>query len=135
MRQVFDTLKAAADRLKRDTAALYLAARDPRTPWYAKAVAFSVVAYALSPIDLIPDFVPVLGYIDDLLLLPLGIALSIRLVPAEVLEECRLHADERLSAAAPGGRMAAVAVIAAWVAILLLLGWPLLDLARRSIRG
>ncbi len=85
-----------ARRLKRETYALYLAARDPRVPWYAKALAVCVVAYALSPIDLIPDFIPVLGYLDDLVLVPLGIALVLRLIPRDVLAECRQRAQEAL---------------------------------------
>lgn len=82
-------LKDWAAALKRQTRVVYLAYRDPRTPWYAKAVATSVVAYALSPIDLIPDFIPVIGYLDDLLLVPAGLALAMRLIPDEVLEEAR----------------------------------------------
>src|SRR5712691_3572734 len=88
-------LKARAHLLKRDTIALYLVARDPRTPWYAKVLAAAVVAYALSPIDLIPDFIPVLGYLDDLILVPAGIALVLRLVPAEVMADCREQARTR----------------------------------------
>ena len=88
-------LRAKAAAIKRDVHALYLAARDPRVPWYAKAVAVAVAAYAISPIDLIPDFIPVLGQLDDLVLLPIGIALAIRLVPREVLEEKRAQAAAR----------------------------------------
>jgi len=87
--------------LKRDTHALYLAARHPRTPWYAKILAGAVVAYALSPFDLIPDFIPVIGYLDDLIIVPLGMAAVLRLVPADVLAECRAKAqlgmDRRVS--------------------------------------
>ena len=82
-------LQRWARSLKRDTVALYLAARDPRVPWYAKVVAACVAAYALSPIDLIPDFIPVIGYLDDVILVPLGIALAIRLIPPALLEEHR----------------------------------------------
>jgi uncharacterized membrane protein YkvA (DUF1232 family) len=109
-------LKQRARRLKTDTFALYLAARDPRTPWYAKALAAVVVAYALSPIDLIPDFVPVLGYLDDLILIPLGIALAIRLVPRAVLEECRARAQEGLQGGKPVSRTAGAVIVAIWVA-------------------
>src|ERR671933_1645183 len=87
-------LRRRARLLKRDTYALYLAARDPRTPWYAKVLAAVVVAYALSPLDLIPDFIPVLGYLDDLLIVPAGIALAVKLVPAPVMAECRAQAHE-----------------------------------------
>lgn len=88
-------LKDRARVLKRDTYALYLAARDPRTPWYAKLLAAAVVTYALSPLDLIPDFIPVLGYLDDLIIVPLGIAAVVRLVPAEILDDCRAQAQLR----------------------------------------
>jgi uncharacterized membrane protein YkvA (DUF1232 family) len=86
---LLDKLKAHARTLKREAFVVYLAAKDSRTPWYAKAVAFITIAYALSPIDLIPDFIPILGYLDDLLIVPAGIALAIRLIPAEVLKEAR----------------------------------------------
>ena len=89
----FETLKDRARALKREVTALGLAVQDPRTPWYARVLAVAVIAYALSPIDLIPDFIPVLGYLDDLLLVPAGIALVIRLIPAEVMAEARLRGD------------------------------------------
>lgn len=73
---------------------LYLAYKDPRVPWYAKLFALCVVAYAFSPIDLIPDFIPILGYLDDLIIVPLGVKLALKLIPSEVLEECREQADE-----------------------------------------
>ena len=91
----FERLRQWARTLKRDTLALYLAARDPRVPWYAKAVAACVALYALSPVDLIPDFIPILGYVDDLLIVPLGIWLAIRLIPASLLEEHRQAALSR----------------------------------------
>jgi uncharacterized membrane protein YkvA (DUF1232 family) len=108
-----------ARALKRDTYALYLACRDPRVPWYAKALAAGVVAYAFSPIDLIPDFVPVLGYLDDLLLVPLGIALALRLVPTPVMAECRREAETRIAAGStkPHSWVGAVAVVAVWVVL------------------
>lgn len=108
-------LGAWARGLKRDVHALYLAGRDPRVPWYAKAVALLVAGYALSPIDLIPDFVPVLGYLDDLIIVPLGILLAIRLIPPEVLAEHRETAagfDQR-----PSSRIAAVLIIAVWISV------------------
>lgn len=82
-----------ANRLKTEVHALYLALKDPRVPWYTRVLAGMIVAYALSPIDLIPDFIPVLGYVDDLILIPAGIYLTIRMVPREVLEECRQRAN------------------------------------------
>jgi uncharacterized membrane protein YkvA (DUF1232 family) len=113
---LFDRLKLWARALKRDIVALWLAARDRRTPWHAKAVAGAVVAYALSPIDLIPDFIPVLGYLDDLLIVPLGIALAIRLVPASLMDEFRAEAARRQGR--PTSRAGLVAVILIWTAAL-----------------
>ena len=86
---MIEQIKTRARALKHEAFAVYLAARDPRTPWYARAVAFLTIAYAFSPIDLIPDFIPILGYLDDLFIVPAGIALAVRLIPPEVLEEAR----------------------------------------------
>jgi uncharacterized membrane protein YkvA (DUF1232 family) len=119
--------KARASALRADTYALYLAYRDPRVPLLAKAVAALVVAYALSPIDLIPDFIPVLGYLDDLLLIPLGLALAVRLVPSAVLAEHRAEAAQLLSQPRQSSWVGATIVIAIWVAGLLWLAsiaWP-----------
>ena len=116
---LLDTLRQRARHLKTDVLALYLAARHPRTPWYARLLVAVVVAYALSPIDLIPDFIPVLGYLDDLILVPLGIALAIRLVPNDVLAECRARAADTL-AKRPVSRLAAAIIIAIWVGLALL---------------
>ena len=107
-------------QLKRETHALYLAARDPRTPWYAKLFVAGVVAYAFSPIDLIPDFIPVLGYLDDLILIPLGIAVAIKLIPPEVLSECRARAAEAAASGKPVSRVAAAVIIGIWVLLALL---------------
>jgi uncharacterized membrane protein YkvA (DUF1232 family) len=101
--------------------ALYLASRDPRVPWYAKALAARVAAYALSPIDLIPDVVPVLGYLDEVVIVPLGIMLAIRMIPDEVMAEHRaaaLRAEGR-----PVSRAGAAAVIAVWITAALLASW------------
>ena len=106
-------LKIWARRLKLDVHAIYLAARDPRVPWYAKALALGVAGYALSPIDLIPDFIPVLGYLDDLIIVPLGVWAVVSLIPAEVLSECRAAAcaaGER-----PTSKVAAVAIVTIWI--------------------
>jgi len=96
---MFEKLRSRARALKNEAYAIYLAAKDPRTPWYAKALIYFVVAHTFSPIDLIPDFIPILGYLDDLIITPLGIALAIRLIPADVLAEARLtvatHGMER----------------------------------------
>ena len=88
-------LKQRARHLKAETFALDLAAREPRTPWYAKLLVAGIVAYAFSSIDLIPDFVPVLGYLDDLVLIPIGLALAIKLVPHQVMAECRARAGNQ----------------------------------------
>jgi uncharacterized membrane protein YkvA (DUF1232 family) len=110
------TWKDRARGLKQDVVALSLALRDPRVPWYAKAVGACVIAYALSPIDLIPDFIPVLGLVDDLVLVPLGIALMLRLVPPGILAEHRAAAAKL--AERPVSRAGAAAVIAIWAAAL-----------------
>jgi len=112
-----EALKERARRLKAETFALYLAARHPGTPWYAKLVVAGIVAYALSPIDLIPDFVPVLGYLDDLILIPVGIAMAMKLVPPPVLAECRGRAQEVMMKGRPVSRMAGAVIIAIWVAL------------------
>jgi len=93
---MFHRLKEWARTVKRDVYALYLASRDPRVPWFAKAMAALVAAYAFSPIDIIPDFIPVLGYLDDLILLPLGIVIVIRLIPEDVMADLRRQAEERM---------------------------------------
>ncbi|MCC8978379.1 YkvA family protein [Bradyrhizobium acaciae] len=115
------SIKAWARNLKRDSVALYLASRDPGVPWYAKAVAIAVAAYALSPIDLIPDFIPVVGYLDDLILVPLGIWLAISLVPDEVMAECRAKAGAVLQR--PTSRAGMIAIIALWIAGAFALAW------------
>ena len=116
-------LRDAARRLKAETLALYLAARDRRTPWYARLLVAAIVAYALSPIDLIPDFVPVLGYLDDVILIPLGIALALRLIPAEVMAEARERARIELDSNRPRSRIAAAVIVGIWVVALAALGW------------
>jgi uncharacterized membrane protein YkvA (DUF1232 family) len=110
-------LKHRARRLKAETVALYLAARDPRTPWYAKVLVAGIVAYAISPIDLIPDFVPVLGYLDDLILIPLGIALAIKLVPHSVLAECRARAQDTIQNGKPVSRFAGAVIVLIWLVV------------------
>jgi len=114
------TWRARVAALKRETLALYLAARDPRTPWHARVVVAAVAAYALSPIDLIPDFIPVLGLLDDAVLLPLGIALALRLIPAEVIAESRAKAAEKFATGRPVSRSAALAIVAIWGGMLVL---------------
>lgn len=117
-----DRLKTWARLVKRDVVALWLAARDPRVPWYAKAAAGLVAAYALSPIDLIPDFIPVLGYLDDLIIVPLGILLAVRLIPDPLMAEFRARATERDR---PGSRAGLVAIIVIWLLAAAILAWLL----------
>lgn len=114
---VLESLKQRARRLKTETFALYLAARDPRTPWYAKLLVAGIVAYAFSPIDLIPDFVPVLGYLDDLILIPLGITLAIKLVPHSVLVECRTRAQDSIKNGKPVSRVAGAVIVVLWLVL------------------
>jgi uncharacterized membrane protein YkvA (DUF1232 family) len=114
-------LKQWARLIKRDVHALYLAARDPRVPWYAKALALVVATYALSPIDFIPDFIPVLGYLDDVILVPLGILLTVRMIPPEVMNEHRLRAES--ATALPVSRAAGAAIVLVWIASLAACGW------------
>ena len=114
-------IKTWARSLKRDGHAIYLASRDPRVPWYAKALAIAVAAYALSPIDLIPDFIPVIGYLDELLILPLGIWLVVRLIPDEVMVEYRAIANE--AGRRPTSRAGMAVILSLWTAGALALGW------------
>ncbi|MBY6266365.1 DUF1232 domain-containing protein (plasmid) [Azospirillum sp. 412522] len=119
---MLSTAKTWARAIKRDVLVVYLAARDPRTPWHVRVLAMAVAAYALSPIDLIPDFIPVLGYLDDLLIVPLGILLVVRLIPPELLAEHRAAAEHR--AGRPVSIAAAVVMIVLWlVAGVLLWRW------------
>jgi uncharacterized membrane protein YkvA (DUF1232 family) len=108
-------LKQRARHLKAETFALYLAARDPRTPWYAKLLVAGIVAYAFSPIDLIPDFVPVIGYLDDLILIPIGIALAIKLIPHQVFAECQARANETIQNGKPVSRVAGAVIVIIWL--------------------
>ncbi|MEW6180648.1 MAG: YkvA family protein [Chloroflexota bacterium] len=120
---MIERLKSRARLLKRDAYALYIAARDPRVPWYAKVFLGVVVAHTFSPIDLIPDFVPVLGYLDDLIITPLGIALALKMIPAEVMTEARRQSEEMMRQGKPISRVGAVLVIVVWLAILAIMVW------------
>lgn len=126
---MFETLKSWARRLKRDAHALYLAARDARTPWQARALALVVAAYALSPIDLIPDVIPVFGYLDDIILVPLGIWLALKLIPPGLMAEYRATADQ--AAARPVSRSAAAAIVLVWLAAAALTVWSGVSYFRR----
>jgi len=127
---MLDRLKASARALKREVLAVYLAAKDPRTPWYAKGLIFLIVAYALSPIDLIPDFIPVLGYLDDLILIPAGIWLAIRMVPPEVLVEARETAATQ-GAEGSVGKLGAVIIVFLWILFFITAVYFVLRLTKR----
>lgn len=109
--------KQRARQLKTETYALYLAYRDPRTPWYAKLLAVCVVGYAFSPIDLIPDPIPVLGYLDDLVLVPLGVALALKLIPPDVMSECRERAQAVTCEGKPTNWVAAGVIVVIWLVL------------------
>jgi uncharacterized membrane protein YkvA (DUF1232 family) len=117
---ILHDLKRWARKLLRDVHAVYLAAYDPRVPWYAKILAATVAGYALSPIDLIPDFIPLLGYADDLIIVPLGIWLVVSLIPQEVMAEYRIKADQ---VERPRSTIAAIAIVAIWIVALVALSW------------
>ena len=129
MANVVEVWKQRARQLKAETYALYLAYRDLRTPWYARIFAAVVVGYAFSPIDLIPDFIPVLGYLDDLVLVPLGIWIVLWLIPPAVMAESRAKAREIMADGKPVSRTAAIVIVAIWLllaAMGIALGWQLL---------
>lgn len=117
------TLRERAHALRVDAHAVWLSARDPRVPWYAKLLALLITGYALSPIDLIPDFIPVLGLLDDLILIPAGIWLMLRLIPAEVFAEHRATAEA--ASQRPISRTGAAVIVLLWLAILASLAWSL----------
>ncbi|PXX64377.1 Uncharacterized membrane protein YkvA, DUF1232 family [Pseudomonas sp. LAMO17WK12:I10] len=125
MKGILEQLRRWAKHLKRQTMVLWFCYRHPQTPWLPKWVSVVVVAYALSPIDLIPDFIPVLGYLDDVIILPLGILLAIRLMPPLVLEECHLKANEweKNHAKRPVNRVAAALIVLIWLAVVAGVWW------------
>ena len=114
-------LRAWVEAIKRDVVALYIAGRDPRVPWYVKLAAVAVAAYALSPIDLIPDFIPVLGYLDDVIILPVALLLVIKMIPAPLMAEFREEAQRR--AERPTSRAGAILIVAIWIAAFVLAVW------------
>ena len=116
---MIETWQSWARRLKLETYALYLAYRDPRVPWYARLFAVCVVAYAFSPIDLIPDPIPVLGYLDDLILIPLGIALALKMIPLPVLADCREKAQTIIAQGKPANWVAAGVILVIWLLVAL----------------
>ena len=115
-----DSAKQWARGIKRDVVALWIAARDLRVPWYAKATAGAVAAYALSPIDLIPDFIPIIGYLDDLLIVPVGIMLAVKLVPTNLMQEFR---EEAMRREKPVSKVGLAFIIALWALAALVLTW------------
>ena len=122
---MLDTIRQWARRIKQDAVMLWFACRDPRTPWLPKIICMLAVAYALSPIDLIPDFIPVLGYLDDAILLPAMVWLAVKLLPAVVVSDCRAEAAEWMqhNERKPVSRWGFVFVLLVWSLALLLLAW------------
>ena len=120
MAQYIKVWKERARGLKTEVYAIYLAYKDPRVPMYARVFAACVVGYAFSPIDLIPDPIPILGYLDDLVLIPLGVALAIKMIPPTVLAECRVKAREVMKQGKPVNRTAAAIIIAIWLMLAVL---------------
>jgi uncharacterized membrane protein YkvA (DUF1232 family) len=116
--RIFERWKQKTKHIKIEIYALYLAYRDPRVPWYAKALVAVVVGYAFSPIDLIPDFIPVLGYLDDLILLPLGVAVVLKMIPGEVMADCRARSKEVMSQEKPVNWTAAIVIISIWLILI-----------------
>ena len=110
---------------------MFIASRDPRVPWYARVWMGLVVAYLFSPIDLIPDFIPVLGYLDDLIIVPAGIALAIKMIPAQVMLDARNQAEARLQQGEPVSRLGAVIIIVIWLVLLALVVWLVVRLLHR----
>jgi len=128
---VLESWKQRARALKVETYAIWLAYKDPRVPWYARVFAACVVGYAFSPIDLIPDPIPVLGYLDDLVLVPLGIALALKMIPPEVMAECREKAEAAMREGKPTNWKAAAAIVTLWVLTALLV----IAVMVRMVRG
>jgi len=129
--KAIEAWKQRARQLKVETYAIYLAYKDPRTPWYARVFAACVVGYAFSPIDLVPDPIPVLGYLDDLVLVPVGVALALKMIPQAVLAECREKAQTAMSQDKPTNWTAAGIIIAIW----LLLAVLAVVLIVRAVKG
>ena len=127
MKQFLETWKQRAHELKIQTYAIYLAYRDPRVPLHARIFAACVVGYAFSPIDLIPDPIPILGYLDDLVIVPLGIALAVKMIPPDVLAECQEKSREVMKQGMPVNKVAAVIIVALWILLAVLIVRVLLD--------
>lgn len=123
MASFLDGWKDGAMQLKTEVYALYLAYKDTRTPWYARIFAAVVVGYAFSPIDLIPDPIPILGYLDDLVLIPLGACLAVKMIPPQVMQESRVKAKEVMAQGKPVNKVAAVVIVLIWIGLAALAGW------------
>jgi uncharacterized membrane protein YkvA (DUF1232 family) len=119
--KIFNLLKGKAKKIKKELKVLYIAYKKPEVPWYAKVLAAIVVGYALSPIDLIPDFIPLLGYLDDLLLIPLGIYIALKLIPKEILVQCREETEKIFEENKPKSWIAGTIIIAMWIVVIGLL--------------
>lgn len=132
--KLLERWKQRAAQLKQEVHAVALACTEPRVPWYAKLLALCIVAYALSPIDLIPDFIPVLGYLDDLILVPLGIYFLLKMIPPEVLAECREKARSAATTKTSARWLAAAVVIATWIILGLMAVWLMTGLWTRTGR-
>jgi uncharacterized membrane protein YkvA (DUF1232 family) len=118
-------LESRARTLKREAYAVYIATHDPRVPWYTKVFLGLVIAHTFSPIDLIPDFIPVLGYLDDLVVTPLGIVLALKMVPPEVMVDARRQAEELMQPRKPISRAGAIMVVAIWLVIIIAVVWSI----------
>jgi len=122
---MLETWKKRANQLKQEVFALWIAYRKPGVPWYAKAFCALVVAYAFSPIDLIPDFIPVLGYLDDLVLIPLGVALAIKMIPADILSTAREEALQRIAEGKKDNWVIGGLIVLSWVVVVVLIIWKI----------
>lgn len=118
LKSSFNNIKAKAKSLKKEIKALYIAYKRPDVPWYAKLFAILVVGYALSPIDLVPDFIPILGYLDDLVLIPLGVSFAVKMIPNDIMEECRVEAEDVFKEGKPKNWVAGAAIILIWTAVI-----------------
>jgi uncharacterized membrane protein YkvA (DUF1232 family) len=119
---ILKRFKERARALRSDICTLYLAAQHPKTPWHAKLFMAAIVAYAFSPIDLVPDFVPILGYLDELILLPIGISIALKMIPPDIVMDCRARADQSSPDVQRAGRIAAVVIVTFWIALAVLGG-------------
>jgi uncharacterized membrane protein YkvA (DUF1232 family) len=121
MGQLVELWKDQVKRVKVETYALYLAYKDPRVPWYAKVFTAMIVGYAFSPIDLIPDFLPIIGYLDDFIIIPLGVLFALKMIPEPVMAEYRVKAVEKMSQEGYQNWVAGVVIIIVWILVLVLI--------------